>query len=177
MAKKIKNEKIKLILFYCFIFLLFKCFDRWALLAFIINLFYSFLSVLMLWLFGHILLLMKIHMYSLYILSSPKEKIIYIYNHLFLFLFHFCIYSTKCCKTNMFWRYEATYSIIRFYIQNIWSSPSTLIKWLSWVILFDFRSWKYVLNENRHYGQILRDYASRDLITPSYRLRETRINL
>jgi hypothetical protein len=48
MAKKIKNEKIKLILFYCFIFLLFKCFDRWALLAFIINLFYSFLSVLML---------------------------------------------------------------------------------------------------------------------------------
>jgi F0F1-type ATP synthase assembly protein I len=47
-GKENKREKIKLISFYCFIFVLFKCFDRWDLMAFIIKLFYGFLSVLML---------------------------------------------------------------------------------------------------------------------------------
>jgi hypothetical protein len=91
--------------------------------AFVINLFYDFLSVLMLqflsllmlWLFGHILLLMKIHVYSLYILSSPKEKNIHSF---FSFIF---AYTVQSAVKQMFWRDKPTYSIIKFYIQNICS--------------------------------------------------------
>jgi hypothetical protein len=45
------------------------------------------------------------------------------------------------------------------------------------VVLFDLRSWKCVLKEDRRYSLILGGCVSRDPITPSYTLREARINL
>jgi len=53
--------------------------------------------------------------------------------------------------------------------KNILKSP---IHFDQRVVLFDLRSWKCVINEDRRYSLILGGCVSRDPITPSYTLRE-----
>jgi hypothetical protein len=65
------------------------------------------------------------------------------------------------------------YIIILACLQNILKSS---IHFDQRVVLFDLRSWKCVLNEDRSCSLILGGCVSIDPITPSYILWEARIN-
>jgi hypothetical protein len=79
-----------------------------------------------------------------------------------LFQSEFVLCQEAICYINIF-----------FTRKNILKSP---IHFDQMVVLFDLHSWKCVFNKDKRYSLILGGCVSRDPITPSYTLREARIN-
>jgi len=78
-------------------------------------------------------------------------------------------------NVNLVLSHKAICYTISFFTRKI--ILKSLIHFDQRVVLFYLRSWKCVLNEDRRCSLILRGCISGDPITPSYTLREARIDL